>query len=238
MNSIKTWIVTDSVQFRKHKKECLYQLFQPDGVVPNGVVPNEVVSNEVVSDGLGPGPVWTLCDNLERGIYNYALAKASEKNIVKNWDNAIFVQLYIERLRTIFTNMATYAKLRTSFLNKELPAHKYAFMTHQEMCPERWEERIAEKKVRDEFKYTPRQEASTDQFTCRKCKSKQCTYYQLQTRSADEPMTTFVTCIACGCRWRCWSLYFMSFTYANKISFFWQKKTTFAIHTVWVSRSR
>jgi hypothetical protein len=33
----------------------------------------------------------------------------------------------------------------------------------------------------------------------------------LQTRSADEPMTTFVTCIACGCRWRCWSLYFLSF---------------------------
>ena len=30
-----------------------------------------------------------------------------------------------------------------------------------------------------------------------------CTYYQLQTRSADEPMTTFVTCINCGNRWKC-----------------------------------
>ena len=46
-------------------------------------------------------------------------------------------------------------------------------------------------------------EASTDTFTCRICKSKECTYYQMQTRSADEPMTTFVTCINCNNRWKC-----------------------------------
>jgi transcription elongation factor S-II len=45
--------------------------------------------------------------------------------------------------------------------------------------------------------------ATTDLFTCKKCRSKQCTYYQLQTRSADEPMTTFVTCVNCEARWRC-----------------------------------
>ena len=37
-------------------------------------------------------------------------------------------------------------------------------------------------------------------FSCGKCKSKECTYTQLQTRSADEPMTTFVYCMACGNR--------------------------------------
>ena len=62
---------------------------------------------------------------------------------------------------------------------------------------------IEEKKIRDENKYTPKLEASTDNFTCRKCKSKKCSYYQLQTRSADEPMTTFVTCLDCGSRWKC-----------------------------------
>ena len=45
--------------------------------------------------------------------------------------------------------------------------------------------------------------ASTDEFKCFKCFERVCTYYQLQTRSADEPMTTFVTCLKCGNRWRC-----------------------------------
>eukprot|EP00216_Chloropicon_sp_CCMP2111_P001683 CAMPEP_0198238046 /NCGR_PEP_ID=MMETSP1446-20131203/3776_1 /TAXON_ID=1461542 ORGANISM="Unidentified sp, Strain CCMP2111" /NCGR_SAMPLE_ID=MMETSP1446 /ASSEMBLY_ACC=CAM_ASM_001112 /LENGTH=302 /DNA_ID=CAMNT_0043920367 /DNA_START=243 /DNA_END=1148 /DNA_ORIENTATION=- len=43
--------------------------------------------------------------------------------------------------------------------------------------------------------------ASTDQFRCGKCGKRKCTYYQMQTRSADEPMTTFVTCTVCNNRW-------------------------------------
>ena len=41
-----------------------------------------------------------------------------------------------------------------------------------------------------------RNTATTDQFKCSKCHQRKCTYYQMQTRSADEPMTTFVTCTA------------------------------------------
>eukprot|EP00033_Pygsuia_biforma_P004572 GCRY01005014.1.p1 GENE.GCRY01005014.1~~GCRY01005014.1.p1 ORF type:complete len:299 (+),score=52.81 GCRY01005014.1:144-1040(+) len=44
--------------------------------------------------------------------------------------------------------------------------------------------------------------ATTDQFQCGKCKKRKCKFYQLQTRSADEPMTTFVTCVNCGNRWK------------------------------------
>ncbi len=44
--------------------------------------------------------------------------------------------------------------------------------------------------------------ATTDMFRCGKCKQRQCTYYQLQTRSADEPMTTFITCTNCNNRWK------------------------------------
>lgn len=44
--------------------------------------------------------------------------------------------------------------------------------------------------------------AVTDMFFCRRCKQRKCTYYQMQTRSADEPMTTFVTCLNCNNRWK------------------------------------
>ncbi|KVI07086.1 transcription elongation factor TFIIS-like [Cynara cardunculus var. scolymus] len=44
--------------------------------------------------------------------------------------------------------------------------------------------------------------ATTDQFRCGRCGKRKCTYYQLQTRSADEPMTTFVTCVNCDNHWK------------------------------------
>lgn len=46
------------------------------------------------------------------------------------------------------------------------------------------------------------EEATTDQFKCFKCEQRKCTYFQLQTRSADEPMTTFVTCLSCDSHWK------------------------------------
>ncbi|XP_043702683.1 transcription elongation factor TFIIS-like [Telopea speciosissima] len=44
--------------------------------------------------------------------------------------------------------------------------------------------------------------ATTDQFRCGRCGQRKCTYHQMQTRSADEPMTTFVTCVNCNNHWK------------------------------------
>lgn len=44
--------------------------------------------------------------------------------------------------------------------------------------------------------------ATTDTYECRKCKQSKCHVWQQQTRSADEPMTTFVTCVVCGNHWK------------------------------------
>lgn len=140
--------------------------------------------------------------NLERGIYNYCIAEADKRNIVKKWDNVYFTQVYIDRLRTIYTNIKD-PQLKAVILAKKVKAHEVAYMSHQEMNPAKWDKLLTDKKIRDENRYITKLEASTDNFTCRKCKSKECSYYQLQTRSADEPMTTFVTCIPCGNRWKC-----------------------------------
>ena len=47
-----------------------------------------------------------------------------------------------------------------------------------------------------------KQDSMTDEYKCSRCHSRRCTYFQKQTRSADEPMTTFITCTSCGKRWR------------------------------------
>lgn len=141
--------------------------------------------------------------NLEKGVFNYCLKKAEERDVVKKWENSYFVQIYIDHLRTIYYNLKNNDDNVKKIKTKKIKAHEFAFMTHQEMSPEKWTVLLENKKLRDKNKYEPNLEASTDDFTCWKCKSKKCTYYQLQTRSADEPMTTFVSCLDCGNRWKC-----------------------------------
>ncbi|XP_046883466.1 transcription elongation factor A protein 1 [Hypomesus transpacificus] len=85
------------------------------------------------------------------------------------------------------------------------------------VSPERMAKMIAEEMASDELKEMRKKQTKdavrdhqlattsgtqTDLFTCGKCKQKRCTYTQVQTRSADEPMTTFVFCMDCGNRWK------------------------------------
>ena len=140
--------------------------------------------------------------NLEKGIFNKSLDEAAIKTIMKSWDNHLFVQLYVDRFKHIYFTLQN-AEIVEKITSGVFKAKELAYKTHQELYPEKWDKLVEDKRIRLENKYFPKIEASTDNFTCRKCKSNKCTYYQLQTRSADEPMTTFVTCINCGTRWKC-----------------------------------
>jgi len=40
------------------------------------------------------------------------------------------------------------------------------------------------------------------EYKCRKCKQNKCTANQAQLRSADEPMSTLITCLNCNNRWQ------------------------------------
>ena len=139
--------------------------------------------------------------NLEKGIHNWALKEATSRKVVKKWDNPFFVQIYLDHLRSVYINLK-HDKLVKMVINNEIKAHEIAFMTHQEMEPDKWDSLIKAKSIRDKNKFEQQLEAATDTFTCRKCRSKKCTYYQLQTRSADESMTIYVTCLDCFTRWK------------------------------------
>jgi transcription elongation factor S-II len=54
------------------------------------------------------------------------------------------------------------------------------------------------KERKDYIQYKKNNMATTDLYQCKKCKQNKCVSWQLQTRSADEPMTTFVKCVVCS----------------------------------------
>ena len=72
------------------------------------------------------------------------------------------------------------------------------------------ERRKANEKIREHAEWEAvrgqQQQASTDAFKCGKCKQRKCTYYQLQTRSADEPMTSTFVFMFYFSPWRCFFL--------------------------------
>ena len=151
---------------------------------------NKIMNNEVKSR------------NIEKSIYNKTIEESIEKTIIKKWDNYLFVQLYLDRFKYVYFILQN-KEIVEKLLNNEILTSEIAFKTHNELYPEQLNEQKEEKRIRLENKYFPKIEASTDMYTCSGCKKNQCTYYQVQIRSADEPMTTFVTCINCGKRWRC-----------------------------------
>ena len=68
------------------------------------------------------------------------------------------------------------------------------------MNPQQWKEIIQLQEYQDSR--VDEQVVETDMFQCGRCNSKRCTYFSMQTRSADEGETQFITCMDCNKRWK------------------------------------
>lgn len=113
---------------------------------------------------------------------------------------------YKNRVRSRMANLKDPKNpaLRSNFVSGAITANKLAKMTPEEMASDEMK-KIREKFVKeaiDDAQLATVQGTTTDLLKCGKCKKRDCTYNQIQTRSADEPMTTFVMCNACGNRWK------------------------------------
>uniref|UniRef100_A0A4W6F433 Transcription elongation factor n=1 Tax=Lates calcarifer TaxID=8187 RepID=A0A4W6F433_LATCA len=132
-------------------------------------------------------------------------AQIEEYILYIEWEMLDYMK-YKNRVRSRISNLKDMKNpnLRRTVLCGSVTPERMAKMTAEEMASDELKEmrkNLTKEAVRDHQMATTGG-TQTDLFTCGKCKGKSCTYTQVQTRSADEPMTTFVFCNECGNRWK------------------------------------
>lgn len=148
-----------------------------------------------------------ISEEIEDSIFNWTGDELTRKGEIVDFSSDIFKKLYMNKCIQLFHNINPNSSIKNfSFLAKiksgSLEISKIPYLSPLEIFPEHWEKLQEKQKATDELLYLKKPEAATDEFKCGKCKERKCTYYELQTRSIDEPMTKFVRCLVCDHRWR------------------------------------
>ncbi len=114
--------------------------------------------------------------------------------------------IYREKIRSLYQNLRNKSnpQLRQRVLSGEITPSRFVRMTHEELkSKEQREEEIAmQKENMDKAMVAQPEKSISNALQCGKCKERKVAYSQAQTRSADEPMTTFCECTVCGNRWK------------------------------------
>lgn len=128
---------------------------------------------------------------------------------------ASLLDQYRAKARQLVRNLKMNATLRDALLRGGLSADKVVMMDAQDLNPSArfWVERAERRKARKAKKEeedaawraereAARQSATSTKEICPKCNTADTEHYQMQTRSADEPMTIFYHCLNCENRWK------------------------------------
>jgi len=152
---------------------------------------------------------YPLCERIENHIYLNCLKLSEKYHISPTWNNSRFVNLYIERSKSIVLNLdpESYIKnyyLLPKVLGGDIIPEQLVEFKPQKLNPAKWQKHVD--RLAHEAQVASSNQAdqghTSDLFKCGKCKQSKVTYFQLQTRGADEPMTTFITCTNCGNHWQ------------------------------------
>jgi len=132
------------------------------------------------------------------------LAELIEETIFKNMKSTN--PKYRNQVRSRVFNLKDKKNpsLRENCLCGVIAPEKLAVMSSEEMASDdvKKQREAFVKQGIDAAQLATVQGTKTSDLKCGKCGKRNCTYNQLQTRSADEPMTTFVMCNECGNRWK------------------------------------
>ena len=139
-----------------------------------------------------------FCKKIEKSIYEYSIDYC-KTSLSELYDKQLQL-IYSLKLQTILNNLNTKNKLNNTYLynavlNNEIDLTKIAYLSHERLFPDKWKKI---KELLDNKEKINKSVAYTEEFECFKCGCNKTTFFQLQTRSGDEPATTFVECMECG----------------------------------------
>ncbi|KAF4818693.1 Transcription elongation factor S-II [Colletotrichum siamense] len=113
---------------------------------------------------------------------------------------------YKEKVRSLFSNLKvkTNKELGVNVMEGKITPDRFVAMTQEELksAEQRKKENLLQEENMKKAQVPMAEKSISDALTCGKCKQKKVSYSQAQTRSADEPMTTFCECTVCGNRWK------------------------------------
>jgi transcription elongation factor S-II len=113
---------------------------------------------------------------------------------------------YRAKMRSLFQNLKNQSNrdLGPRVMSGEIPASRFVVMNHEELksAQRRAEDEKLNEDNMKKAQVPMAQKSISDALRCGRCGQKKVSYTQAQTRSADEPMTTFCECTVCGNRWK------------------------------------
>lgn len=154
----------------------------------------------------------TYCDGIlsqneivriDKGNYNSALDKADHQfNIARNWEEPCFCKLYINIQYIVCSNLKNNRNLVQKIKDGKIKPEHVGFLKPDQLDPEKWEHITSKNKDCIKNAYEVKMQSMSKNIKCGGCKKNHIYYYDVQTRSADEPMTTFYQCLNCGKKWK------------------------------------
>lgn len=110
---------------------------------------------------------------------------------------------YKTKIREINYHLKQNSSLRENVATSEISPEKFATMTAEEMVSDEAKAEAARiAKEVDEARKPPVLEPNCSTARCRKCHGSRIHVKEAQTRSSDEPMTQFFTCLDCKLKWK------------------------------------
>jgi DNA-directed RNA polymerase subunit M/transcription elongation factor TFIIS len=130
-----------------------------------------------------------MVQNAERGVYNFSVSDCRARGISCSWEDTRFRSTYRQKLNGLLFNLRNpkNPELLQHVLNKSIETKHLAFLKPEELDPKLWVDINARVAKRFPTSAADLEVPESALLQCGRCKSKRCSFYEMQIRSADEP---------------------------------------------------